>query len=290
MGVVERIGILTGEVVKLKDNAELRFGDGANAADPGVGDAYIVWDGTDLDMVPTTTNSIFKIGTGTYSFDVWLYGNASSKYLVWDASNNTLHGSGGVSVLLEDSNYLKFGNSSDVSVAWDGTNLLMAAAADDSIFEIGDAADTQKSFDVKVYGNASDGYLLWDASADTLYLSGGENLQLMDNDNLKFGAGADVTIDWDGTNLVIAAAADDSLIEVGDANATQASFDVRFYGNTASGGSFLQWDASADNLIQSGGGVTGMNLTWTTGFTLLAAIPFMAGSTLGYLPIYSTLG
>jgi hypothetical protein len=215
MGVVERIGILARETVKLRDNAELRLGDGAQGADPGVSDVHIAWDGTDLDMVPTANNTVFKLGTGTYSFDVWLYGSTASKYLVWDASGNTLHGSGGVSVLLEDSNYLKFGNSSDV------------------------------------------------------------------------------TMTWDATNLVITAAADDSLIEFGDANATQASFDVRFYGNTASGGSFLEWDASADRLIQSGGGViANKNITngsWLTAGTLIGCFQFMVGNSLGVVPVYSTL-
>ena len=367
MSVVERISVLARDMVKLRDGAELRFGDGSQGADPDVSDLSIAWDGTDFDIVPAADDSILKIGTGTYSFDVWLYGQSSAYYLFWDASTSTLRGSGGVSVVLEDSNYLKFGNSndvtltwdatnlvmaaaannsvfeigdaaatqlsfdvkvygaasdgyllwdasadtlylsggenlalmdndtlkfgasSDVTVKWDATNLVMAAAADDSVFEIGDAASTQLSFDVKVYGNASDGYMLWDASADTLYLSGGETLALMDNDTLKFGAGGDVSITWDATNLVITAAADDSVIEFGDANATQASFDVRFYGNTTSGGSFLQWDASADVLIQSGGGVIdNKNATFTSG-TIVAAVPFMAGNTLGYFPLYSTL-
>lgn len=83
-------------------------------------------------------------------------------------------------VLLRDSDYLKFGTSEDVTVTWDGTNLIVAAAADDSIIEIGDSASTQKSFDVKIYGNAASGadYILWDASDSQLEFVGGATLEI----------------------------------------------------------------------------------------------------------------
>lgn len=51
-------------------------------------------------------------------------------------------------------------------------------------------------------------------------------LFLPDNKYLYFGTGLDVKITWDGTNLIIAAAADDTLIEIGDAAATQLSLSL----------------------------------------------------------------
>ena len=69
----------------------------------------------------------------------------------------------------------------------------------------------------------------WDASADTLHIKGTldadrelvESFSFDDAEELKFGAGSDVSIQWDGTNLIISAAADDSLIEIGDSAVTQ---------------------------------------------------------------------
>jgi len=63
-----------------------------------------------------------------------------------------------------------------------------------------------------------------------------------------FGTGNDVGIQWDGTNLIVSAAADDSIIEIGDAGATQKSFDVKLYGDTANGADRLFWDASDSQL------------------------------------------
>jgi len=58
-----------------------------------------------------------------------------------------------------------------------------------------------------------------------------------------FGDADDVTMKWDGTNLDVLAAADDSQIYFGDGT---SSFDIRFYGNAAA--DFMEWDASASAL------------------------------------------
>lgn len=107
-----------------------------------------------------------------------------------------------------------------------------------------------KGHDLKVFGNTTNKYMFWDASADTLHIKG--TLEFDDAEELKFGAGSDVSIQWDGTNLIISAAADDSLIEIGDAAETQKSFDLKWYGGAASGASYLLADAS-DNLISTVG-------------------------------------
>lgn len=90
--VVEKIGILAtaDQTVKLGDNVELWLGSGANEQDPSVGDVQARWDGTDLDVLPTADDSVFKLGNGTLSFDAWLYGNTASDYLLWDASSSLL--------------------------------------------------------------------------------------------------------------------------------------------------------------------------------------------------------
>lgn len=86
----ERISILASKDVKLKDNVDLRFGDGASLNHPELSDVNIRWDGTDLDVLANADDTVLKIGNGTESFDVWVYGNISDAYVLWDASADTL--------------------------------------------------------------------------------------------------------------------------------------------------------------------------------------------------------
>lgn len=114
---------------------------------------------------------------------------------------------------LADSDALTLGTSDDVSIQWDGTNLVIAAAADDSIIEFGDAAATQKSFDVKIYGNAANGadYFTFDAGASALLVGG------------------DSRIDF--TNATVAAAnTDGGIIKAGTsaARVTEDTADMKF--------------------------------------------------------------
>jgi len=83
-------------------------------------------------------------------------------------------------------------------------------------------------------------------------------ITLADNELLTIGTGSDVTLKWDTTNLILAAAADDTLIEIGDSAETQLSFDVKIYGDAASGADYLMWDASASRL-EFAGAMVGSN-------------------------------
>jgi len=201
-------------------------------------------------------------GQNTKGHDVKAFGNTTGKYMFWAAAADTLYVVGTLSldgtfnadnIGLADAETLTFGTGSDVVVQWDGTNLILGAAADDSLIEIGDSAATQLSFDMKWYGNENNGasYLYSDASANLIYTTG-IDFQFKDNDYLVLGTGAgasgDVNIVWDGTNLIINAVADDTLVEIGDSAATQKSFDLKWYGNESNGASYLYADASA-NLI-----------------------------------------
>lgn len=210
--------------------------------------------------------------------DFQVYGDTSGKYFFWDASADTLYVVGTLSldgtfaadnIALADAETLTFGTGNDVVMQWDGTNLIIAAAADDSLIEIGDAAATQKSFDLKWYAQQANGasYLYFDASADLIY-STGVDLQFKDNDFLVFGTGAgatgDINFTWDATNFVMATPAASAAWLIGAAahviNATltgtltvgvdDAGHDVKFFGATA--GKYFLWDESADTAIVNG--------------------------------------
>jgi hypothetical protein len=112
-------------------------------------------------------------------------------------------------ITVTDAQLITLGSSADVTLQWDATNLLMSAAADDSTWEIGDSGATQKSFDVKIYGQAANGadYLFWDASASALKFVG------------------DSRLDFTG-NTVLAANTDGGIIKGGTAGAGAIVQDV----------------------------------------------------------------
>jgi len=217
-------------------------------------------------------------GKDTFGHDVKAFGDTTGKYVMWDASANTFYVVGTLSldgtfnadnIALIDAETLTFGTGSDVVMQWDGTNMIIAAAADDSLIEFGDAGTTQKSFDLKWYGNGASGadYLYFDASANLIYTTG-VDLQFKDNDYLVFGSGAgatgDINITWNATNLVMASVAAASGFIVGAAgkviNTTQhgtitvgvddTGYDVKFFGATA--GKYFYWEEAEDKLTIAG--------------------------------------
>lgn len=143
----------------LTDSVSLNFGTS--------NDVDIRWDGTDLDILALADDSIIKFGNGTNSFDIWIYGNTATEYILWDASADDL--------IFQDSVSLKLGTGGDVEARWDGTDLDILAAADDSVIKFGNGTN---SFDVWVYGNVAGDYILWDASAGKLSVEGAAYLQL----------------------------------------------------------------------------------------------------------------
>lgn len=136
-----------------RDNEEIRLGDS--------NDIQLRWDGTDLDLLAAADDTVFKIGNGTNSFDIWIYGNAATEYILWDASANDL--------VFQDNVSLMLGTGNDVEIRWDATDLDILAAANNSVIKFGNGTN---SFDIWVYGSAATNYLEWDASANKLNFTG----------------------------------------------------------------------------------------------------------------------
>lgn len=72
------------------DNAKAVFGDGS--------DVTIRWDATDLDILVAANNTVIKIGNGTASADLWVYGSVAGNYILWDASANSLTAVGAATI------------------------------------------------------------------------------------------------------------------------------------------------------------------------------------------------
>ena len=243
---------LTGSKVDLADSVQIRFGD----AD----DITMAWDGTNFDILQATANSMILLGVSGAGIDLQLYGDTIGSDLLWDQSADSL--------IFGDNGKLVFGTGSDVTVAWDGTDLDITCALDNSTITIGAAGN---SFDLVVFGSAA-AAITFDTSANDLKFEDSVSLMLGTGAGAGVGNAGDVEIRWDATDLDMLAAADDSVFKIG--NGTN-SFDVWIYGNTAS--EYILWDASADKLSFEGGAYVELSggsrhaMTGVTGNTSPAA-------------------
>ncbi len=133
------------------------------------------------------------------------------------------------SVTLADDNPVNFGAATDSVLQWDQTRLALTAAAD-STFRIGAAAF---SYDVEFIGNTAVTNLMkWD-------LDGGVNsvgalifdnadIDMGDNDVIRFGDVADITVTWDSNKLVFSGQAANNAIHIGDAT----NLDLKIFGDS----------------------------------------------------------
>ena len=233
--------VLTGSKIDLADSAQVRFGTGD--------DITMAWDGTDFDVLQATPDSSIKWGVDAAGIDQVWYGDTTAVDMTWDQSVDSL--------IFKDNAKLVLGTGSDVTIAWDGTDLDITCAADNSTITVG---ATGNSFDLVINGSTSSFLVTWDASANDLKLEDSVSLMFGTGGGAGVGSAGDVEIRWDGTDLDILAAADDSILKVG--NGTN-SFDVWVYGNTAS--DYLLWDAGTSKL------------------TLVGAAMFDMGGTVGHL-------
>src|SRR3990167_4524987 len=148
------------------DNAKLVLGTGS--------DVTIAWDGTDLDITAAADNSTITIGAAGNSFDLVVFG-ATAAAVTFDTSANDLKFEDSVSLMFGTGAGAGVGNAGDVEFRWDATDFDMLAAADDSVFKIGNGTN---SFDLWVYGNTASDYVLWDASAGALSFVGAAYVDL----------------------------------------------------------------------------------------------------------------
>lgn len=151
----------------LGDNVELNFGDGADANDPSVGDIKAVWDGSNLAFVTTTADTgAIELGSSGAGVDLVLYGDTATYDVTWDQSADSL--------LFNDNAKAVFGTGSDVTLRWDGTDLDLLCAADNTVLKFGDGTT---SFDLWFHGSVAGNYILWDASANSLTAVGAATIR-----------------------------------------------------------------------------------------------------------------
>ena len=201
-------------------------------------DVDILFDGTDLKILPGTDEIALKFGSGIVSWNMYWYADAAAKYVYFDVASNQVDFEA-VDLHMGDDDVLEFGDATagDIYMRWDGTDFDILPAADDSVIKFGNGT---LSVDIWVYGETADDNIIFDASAKTLSFDG-VDVYMEDADNISFGDSHDVVVQFDATDFTITGASDDLVIKVG--NGTE-SFDLYWYGNTAN--DYVAFDASGN--------------------------------------------
>jgi len=152
------IGSTSSEIgdVFLADSKSVKFG-----ADQ---DVTMGWDATDFDILAGTDAYVIKFGTGTKSFDIWWYASSATSTVKLDEGADTVTFDN-VDIYTGDADFIKFGDSQDVTMAWDGTDFDVLAAADDSGWVWG--ADNDKAFLMTWHGNGAGDDVIFTPSANT---------------------------------------------------------------------------------------------------------------------------
>ena len=182
-----------------------------------------------------------------------------------DSSNTTtgsMHTDGGMGIVKK----LYVGTDLDV----DGTSNLDAVDIDgavqiDATVSVGVDGT---GYDVKFFGATSSAFMLWDASADDLILSGAAALSIdttTDSSSTTTGSfhtdgGAGIAKKlYVGTDLDVNGTTNLDIVDIDGTTQVDATFsvgvngtsaDVKFFGATS--GNYWLWDASADGIVQVG--------------------------------------
>ena len=193
--------------------------------------------GTGGDLLGSdSTWSMSKAGVlvfvgGTTTGDITITGSAAD--IAFDVSDDEL--------IFNDDAVLSLGTGADITLVYDGTDLLIEAAAADDVVKLG----ATTNFDVIVYGDTATDLITFDTSAEDVQFNGFD-LTLQDSDILNFGDADDIAITWDGTDLLVEGAAADTIIKVGATN----NQDIIVYGDTAT--DLITFDTSAELVTFNG--------------------------------------
>ncbi|MCE5185029.1 MAG: hypothetical protein LLF76_02765 [Planctomycetaceae bacterium] len=204
-----------------------------------------------LDQNDTATAKVLVIenaGTGV-SIDIQAAQAGTDIQGTDDTWKVTTAGAGSfASVDLANNKPLNLGSSNDVTVKWDGTDLLVDGAAANTAIKVG-ASNNQ---DLVIYGATATNLIKFDTDDAALLVSfDGFDLRVQDEDYIKFGDSDDIAVSWDGSKLAVTQATADSGIEFG---VNGAGIDLTLFGDTEN--AYMKWDQSADSLLLVGAKLT----------------------------------
>ena len=146
--------------ILMDDNADVIFGTGLD---------FTIQSDTaaTLDILPITTDesSVVVFGADTSGVDVQIFGATTVNYLLFDASDDRLE-MVSADILLDDNSDLIFGTGLDFSIDSDtAATLDIIPVVTDSTAAVNIGVDAAGA-DLKLFGETTGEYWLWDASAD----------------------------------------------------------------------------------------------------------------------------
>ena len=219
----------------LPDSITGAFGDGS--------DITMQWNGTKFLIGQATANSAIDLGVSGAGIDLVLYGDTVGRNATWDQSADSL--------IFGDSAKVVFGTGSDITILWDGTDLLVSQALANSAIKWGvSGAGIKHVF----YGDTATLDMTWDQANDQLLFADNAFLGI----GTGAGAAADIRMSWNGTKMLVAQLTVNSAIDWG---VSGAGIDMVFYGDTV--GANCTWDQSADSLIFGDGAKIGFGTPGT---------------------------
>lgn len=235
--------------------------------------------GTTTKTGNTQLNGTLTIGSTSAKYDAKLYGSTSTKFFIWDSSEDQLKVSGATTLLTgalsvgvtgggtqhdvtlygsTDARFWKWDNSADEMLV-SGTTVLTNSLT------VGRASGT--GFNVKALGTDSTNFFLWDAAADKATINGalrasgttevlgtlsvGVTGGTTQHDVTVYGSTDDRFWKWDNSTdemLVSGTTVLTNSLTVG--RATGTGHNIRAFGTDST--SFFYWDASADKTTING--------------------------------------
>ncbi len=155
-------------------------------------------DATQLEFLPTVDDTgAINFGDGTTDADVKIFLGASTDFVRFDVGNGNV-AFDNAELVMGDNDEIKFGDGNDVTLAWDATQLEFLPVTDDTgAINIGDGTT---DIDFKVFLGSATDFVRFDVGNGNVAFDNAE-LVMGDSDQVVFGDGNDIQIEWDGTKL-----------------------------------------------------------------------------------------
>ena len=239
-------------------------------------------DVVDIDGAVQIDNTV-TVGVDDTGYDVKFFGATSGQHLLWDQSADELaligdtklsfhDAGGGENIIASADGHLEINAGTTLDITAPQVDINASTALNvDGPSQLSGAVTVgvdDTGYDVKLFGATASAFMLWDASADDLILSGVAALSIdntTDSSSTTTGSfhtdgGVGIAKKlYVGTDLDVNGTTNLDAVDIDDAVQIDAtlsvgvdgtSVDVKLFGATAS--AFMLWDASADDLILSG--------------------------------------
>lgn len=187
--------VLEGCDIGLQDTDFITFGDD--------NDLTMNWDGTQFVIVPLANGKAIHFGNGTADCDIKWFAGSTGDWVLFD-EGNALVDFIDVNLDLDDDAILRFGDSNDFTIQYDGSNDKLVIAGDD------------KQLDLGVNGAGFDVYWYTETNGAWIYLDEDNGSMLLKGVDMTITAGNTITVGGGGFGAVLSASSAQILTVTGN--------------------------------------------------------------------------